>query len=768
MKTPPSILCRPLIALLASICFGEVNAQTKKNEPTSSSSHSDQTIVLSPFEVTASSDTGYGAQTASSASRLNLRYIDVPQSVSVVTQELMQDAFVFDSQEITKLVPGIQARANSHQPGTFYSRGIQISHTYVDGFIAPLAINRYRALYDRVEYVKGPASAAMGRGEAGGLVNYVSKSPLPKNRNTISVTIGTDNFYNFEADHNQLIGRDGKMAFRVPVYFMDTDGQRGGKLMHSRYYGIGPSFRWNISSKATLNFNTTYGYAQNPGPVGEAYWQDPNWYRGQVEIGQILPSQVNANWMPGRDPYIPNERVFGWEGKGRVSEIQSATLRFIYKFTDSLSYRQGISYSHVDEEYRRFALAPTALPDPNAPGDFRVGITYLHEYRENSSTRYQGDFLYEHDIANTKHQFLVGYDYFKGDNDTVSGSRGGLSQSLYNPDYNLPAGFNPNTYVTTFSNSNQQKVDGFGYYWQYSGNFLNDKINVMYGWRKDITGSSTFNRRTGATLNPDDLTTDVPRYSITYKPTENISTYLVHSEQADPRRTQAKYNNILPSTGAVGWADDDPRRQETLTAAVTASLDELGVKASLFDGKITASFALFEIRRDGFILNQFKAEPSRNGVGSVGYNELYVANGESVRGFEFEVFGKIEQLTVNASISSLDGSKIAANGSTIPMEALIDSAQIYLKYSFRDNKGNGFEINGASKLMFKGWIMLPGSTNPFSANQFYIDAGMSYYWRNGRYSAALRGNNLTNEMIYISGNSQLPLRRIYASFNTSF
>jgi len=742
-------------------------AFSQQASPGAPDSKKDEVVKLEPFQVTSSSDVGYGAQTASSSSRLNLRYIDVPQTVGVLTQELMNDAFVFDSQEFTKLVPGVQARANSHQPGTFYIRGLQITNTYVDGYIAPRAVNRDRALYDRVEYVKGPASAAMGRGEAGGLVNYISKVPLTRTRDSGEVTFGTDSFYRVEADHSQLITQDGRFAFRVPLYFQDSDNPRGGKLMHDRRYGIGPSFRWKISDKTDVNVITSYGYAQSPGPVGEAYWQNNEQFRLQVSLNQINPA---VNWNPGRgDAYIPKERVFGWEGRGRESKTTTFTTLLTHKFSDSLSFRQGASYTHIDEEYRRFSLSPTALPNPGVPGDYQVGISYMHEFRLLNSTRVQGDLLYEKDIAHTKHQFLVGYDAFWGDADTLSGQRGGLTQSLYHPDYTIPTGFNPDTYVTSYTTDQFNKNDGFGYFGQYSGSFFNDKINVLYGWRKDKTGSDTRNRFNNTESHPADLTTDVPRYSITYKPLDWLSMYYLHTEQADPSSTAAVYTNILPSAGAVGWSPNDPRLQERITSAVTAQLDELGVKASLLENRITATFALFELKRDGFILNTFASEPSPNGVGSVSFNRNYIANGENVRGFEFEVFGQLaRRLTLNASVSSMDGTKLSSTGAIIPIEALIDSASLNLKYDFRNAQRNGFEITGGTKLMFKGWTMAPGGYETFHADQYYVDLGANYYWRNGRYRATVRCNNITNEFIFISGNSQLPLRRAYVSFSTFF
>jgi outer membrane receptor for ferric coprogen and ferric-rhodotorulic acid len=736
--------------------------------PASGAGQMDDTPVrLSAFEVQASASTGYGAEYSSSSSRLNLRYIDVPQSVGVITSEFLTDAFIFDSREFTKFVPNVQPRANTHQPETFYIRGLQISNTYVDGYIAPLTVNRDRALYDRIEYVKGPASAAMGRGEAGGLVNFISKTPLNANRNAYEITFGTDKFYRAEFDHSARIGSDGKKAYRVPLFFEDGDGTRGGDLMRTRKYGLAPSFRWDIGTKSNLVVTTSYAYNQVGGPVGEAYWQNNEQFKLQADLGQINP---DVNWNPFRgDAYIPDDRVFGWAGKGRQSNTTTLTALFVHKFNDSFSLRQGVSRNDIDEELRRFAMSPTALPVDATRADFRVGLSYLHQFLDVDSTRIQGDVLYEAKAGSSSHQILAGYDYVRGNSSNRNGQRGGLSQSLYNPDYNLPAGFNPDTYITTFTTDSVSESDGFGYFAQYSGSFFNNKLSVMYGWRKDRTGSTTTNRRNNTVTAPADLETDVPRYSISYKPADWATIYYVHSEQADPTRTQAKYNNILPSAGAPGWDPNDPRFDERITSAVTAELDEIGVKAQLLDNRVIASFAMFNIVRNGFILNDFKSEPGSNGVGSVSYNRFFIVNGEGARGFEFELTGRLtNRLTLLASFAAIDGDKPASDGRIVPIEAMQDTAMFNAKYDFRDRNRNGFEITAAAKLIFKGWVMAPGTYENFRGDQYMVDAGASYSWGNGKYNVRLRGNNLGDKLVFISGNSQWPLRRFFLSFGSSF
>ncbi len=768
MSTPPRSP-RGLAQALGLLLLPAALLAQSTPAPTAAGSQGvDNPIKLSAFEVQSTS-TGYGAQYSSSSSRLNLRYIDVPQSVGVITSEFLNDAFIFDSREFTKFVPNVQPRANTHQPEIFYVRGLQISNTYVDGYISPLAVNRDRALFDRVEYVKGPASAAMGRGEAGGLVNFISKTPLSTNRNTYDITVGSDSFYRGEFDHSARLTSDGKMAYRVPLFYEEGDNPRGGELMRARKYGLGPSFRWDIGGKTSLFVNTSYSYNQSGGPVGEAYWQNNEQFRLQVSLNQINPNNP-AQWNPLRgDAYIPKERVFGWAGRGRESDTINLAAFLTHKFTDSLSFRQGIKRNDIKEELRRFALAPAALRHPTIPNEFQVGVSYLHEFRELTSTRIQGDVLYEIKAGSMAHQFLAGYDYVRGDSDTRSGQRGGLSQNLYNPDYSLPAGFNPDTYVTTFTTDSFGKNDGFGYFGQYSGSFFDNKLNVMYGWRKDKSGSETLNRRNNVRTTPADLVTDVPRYSISYKPVDWATIYYVHSEQADPRRTTLVYGNILPSAGATGWLTTDPRFNETITSQVTAQMDEIGVKGSLFDNNITASFAMFKIVRDGFILNDFRSEPGSNGIGTVSFNRNYVVNGENARGFEFELNGRLtRRLTVLAGFAAIDGDKPASDGRIVPIEAMIDSAMINLKYDFRDANRNGFDVTAGGKLMFKGWVMAPGTYESFRGDQYLLDAGVGYSWDKGRYSARIRCNNLTNEFVFISGNSQWGLRRIFFSFSGRF
>jgi hypothetical protein len=104
----------------------------------------------------------------------------------------------------------------------------------------------------------------------------------------------------------------------------------------------------------------------------------------------------------------------------------------------------------------------------------------------------------------------------------------------------------------------------------------------------------------------------------------------------------------------------------------------------------------------------------------------------------------------------------------VPIEAMINSAMINARYDLRDNNRNGFEVTAGGKLMFKGWVMAPGTYESFRADQYLLDAGVNYSWANGRYSVRVRCNNIMNDLVFISGNSQYALRRFFISVPIRF
>ena len=766
------------------------------------------TVILEPFQVKGSSNTGYGAQEASSSSRLNMAYVDIPQAVSVVTAEFLQDAHITESHDFVKFVNNVYPRATAHQPELFFIHGLQVTKSWVDGFVSTLPVNRDSALYDRIDYVKGPASAAMGRGDAGGMVNFVPKRPTGAEMSAATLTFGDHQMYRAEADHSGRITSDGKVAYRIPLYYEQQNNPVGGDLLHIKKYGIGPSVSWKISKDTDLYVSTGAWIYNGPGVIAERDWSNPNIYRALVSLGQIPATNPNL-WNPISNPrnpdgkgdaYIPDDRIFGFPGPGRQNSVVEASATLVHKFADWLSYRQGVRVDSMHEHMRRYGLNVAVPRSPVDPTDFLVGITQQQTLISSNSVRAQGDLLASHDFESTaskefssSQQLLLGYDLYSNSSANYSAQIGGLAQSLYHPNYSVPlsattglplANYDADTYVPFAANTarNQNHGNGLGYYFQYSGWFFNRRVNLMYGVREDRTASTQYNLRTNPTtvIQTGTVSTTVPRYSITYKPYSNLSLYYLHSEQADPPATSAEYSNFTTSGGGTAPPPGDPIYNRTITAQTKARYDEFGAKTQLFDKAITASIAFFQSYRSGFILNQQLNQVGANGIGSVLFNKFYVVNGEVTQGVEAEMSGRpLPRLTMTAGFAFQSGQKPApgsaptvygqaGNGQLMPNESMINSMMFYGKYDFRDEHKDGFEVTAGGKFFFKGWVVSPGTYLTFNQNQYLIDLGGSYYFKHGRYFVNASLNNATNQLVYMSPNSQWGLRRMIMSIGTRF
>jgi outer membrane receptor for monomeric catechols len=727
----------------------------------------DQPVSLSPFEVRTSSDTGYGALYSNSASRGNLRYIDVPQTVNLVTSELLEDAAVFDSREFLQFVPNMTPRANTHQPETFFARGFQINNTYVDGYLTAMGTNRDAALYDRVAYVMGPASAAMGRGEAGGLVNYVSKRPTPRPFDRWRVTVGTDNFYRAELDHNRVLGSSGKWAYRIPVYFEEGDDARGSEINQRKKHGIGPSVIWHVGPNTDLALNTAYTKFIGPGSVGSSWWSHPDMWRMEVERGQ----NVGSNWNPFDFPLIPEDVVHGYPGKGRETDAYEALLLLTHKFNDAISLRKGVRWQQIDSVRRQFATPSGVLDHPSDPNDFLVPITFRHDIHAEELWRTQLDVLFEREVASINHQLIIGYDAYTQDGELLGGNRGGplLRQSLYNPDYTLPEGFDPETFVTNKNRDRRIREEGIGYFAQYNAMFFDNRLVFTAGWRGDDTKNRNLNRRNNRLDILKDHTS-VPRISVRYSPTPRMTVYYLHSVQEDPPRTLAKFANFTVVGNGSLPPDDDPIHDETIVEALGAKLNEVGLKVTFFDEKLTGTVSVFDLFRTNFRINS-QEFVSTGPTETDGYTRVrrFLAEGEKVRGFEAQLVGQAtERLTLMASMGIMGGKRPDEDGTLFNIESLIDTLKVRGKYNLRGANNNGFDVTWGINYYFKGWTLWQNSLTTFSDDQLTVDVGGSYYWAKGKYSLTLNVKNVGNELIYLSPNSHWSLRRVLLSFAAKF
>ncbi len=229
----------PLLAL-TPICRAQVVAgdRSDPNRTNSSSTGkpdhgfgSEETVVMSPFEVDAAGQRGYYAPNTMAGTRLNSKLSDLASSIAVVTKEQMADFALLDINDVFLYEAGTEGTGN-YTEFSFGNNGYPLDNTQLE----PNQANRVRGVssantargnfetsgrvpidpidIDAVEISRGPNANIFGLGNAGGTVNVVPASAnLQRHRSEISLRGDTFAGFRTSVDLNRVL-KTGKLAAR--------------------------------------------------------------------------------------------------------------------------------------------------------------------------------------------------------------------------------------------------------------------------------------------------------------------------------------------------------------------------------------------------------------------------------------------------------------------------------------------------------------------------------------------------------------------------
>jgi catecholate siderophore receptor len=250
-KTAPAAArLLPLGALAAG--FGLLNgaalAQTAPAAPAAAASapaKPESTLAPVPVRARVETDKDSVRATTTTIGKGNQELRDIPQSITVVTEKLIDDRNLDTLKEALKNTAGISFQAAEGGEEDIRLRGFSLQSTgdiFIDGMRDPAFYDRDSFNWDRLEVLRGSASMLFGRGSTGGAVNQVSKQPMLINQNEVALTIGSGEYVRMTGDFNLRTGENS--ALRITAMNTLADGY-GAKLDKQ---GFAPSFRWGIGT----------------------------------------------------------------------------------------------------------------------------------------------------------------------------------------------------------------------------------------------------------------------------------------------------------------------------------------------------------------------------------------------------------------------------------------------------------------------------------------------------------------------------------------
>ena len=537
---------------------------------------------------------GYDIEKTRSATKTETPLIDVPQTVTVLSREQLDDQGVESLNDALRYVPGVVLGQGEGHRDQITLRG---QSTTADFFLDGLRDDAqyYRSLYniDRVEVLKGANALIFGRGGGGGVINRVSKAP-EFNKTRTDFAAGLDSFggWSLAADLDQPLGES--LAARFNATYEDFANHRDGYDGH--FVGVAPTLGWRLGEATRMVLG--YEYADD-----------------QRVTDRGVPSFAGA-------PLRGYDDTFFGSPTANHSAVTAhiARARLDHDFSDALSVNLTGQYAHYDKYYgnvyARSAATATTVELEGYNSD---------TIRENWIV--QGNMVWKGETGGIGHQILLGFE--AGDQLTdakrseatfgpaaTSRTTVALAQRLTLPTVTFGAS----------SRSSLSKVRALSAYVQDQLD-LGDLIKVVLGLRYDDFRITSTNRANGfATARSDGKWS--PRAGLIIKPRENVSLYASYAK------------SFLPQSGD----------QFTVLDATTATLApeefrnlEAGVKWDLSE-RLAFTAALFQIDR-----SNTRANDPVTGV--------VVQTGKSrTKGFEAAMVGQLAKgLQVTLGYALQDG-----------------------------------------------------------------------------------------------------------------
>lgn len=343
-------------------------------------------------ETTMGPVVGYVAKRTTIGTKTDTPINEIPQTISVITRDEMDQRGVQDFNSAVAYTPGIRVldyAGGQGAPDIFLRgfRAFNLFGIYQDGLRT--GFNQYDTNFEtfgleRIDVVKGPASVLFGQMAPGGVVNMTSKRPQETPIRHIEMQGGSFDRRQFGLDVGDQLDSAGTLFGRVVVIQRDS----GTQVDHSpddRTY-VAPSLTWKPDDANTLTLLTSY----NKSKTGGSEQSFP-------AIGTVLPSP---------NGHIDSDRYLGW--KGSYYHVETTSVGSIYEhlFDNGWKFQQNLRYMHSKVGF--LASGPdVVLNDDGLTQD--VGLQYRPK---NSNT-----FMVDNNIQGTfntgpfQHTLLTGVDY---------------------------------------------------------------------------------------------------------------------------------------------------------------------------------------------------------------------------------------------------------------------------------------------------------------------------------------------------------------------
>ncbi|MBT9394883.1 TonB-dependent receptor [Hymenobacter sp. NST-14] len=714
------------------------------------------TASLQSVEVVGRASRDYTSEYSFSATRTAVLNKELPQAIGTVTKELMADRQAFQLADAVKTVSGVT-------PSSFYNqyaiRGISQNEEgqIINGlrtrqyyFLQPLTAN-----IERVEVLKGPASATFSSVDPGGSINLVTKKPLAVRRREVGLAVGSFGTLRGTLDFTGPLNEQKTLLYRVNGAVQQARSFRD--LVRNNAVLLSPSFSYVPNERTALNAELIFNN------------QDGNLDRGQPIFGAVA-GQTDLNSTPiGLNLAAPNDFF--------TSRELLITGNLAHKLTDFLSVNATYMKQTWTENLQEHRTTNAFAVDlSNQPVPSLAAMQFVQRQQFWNVDNLNAYLNLRLSTGPVSHELLAGYDLSDWEktrgggqnaargllltNGTVAGSFVPANAASYQtitaggttlPRPNVPY-FDLNTPAYTIRNGHDYVLNvrtalpaalttTQAFYAQEQLRWK--KLLVLLGLRhesfRDITNYEAPGERSFR------QTALLPRVGLTYAVLPVLNVYATYLKGF---QGQSNTVSLMPNTGAFFNTATSANRFEPLRS----DLKEVGAKATLAQGRLSVNLAAYEINQRNLLLNaNLPAFP----------DSLVTRGAERSRGLEVDVAGYLTpEWQLNAAYSYIDAVIVRDNDASLAgarkQNTPVNSGNLWTRYNFRPTSPLG-DLGVGVGVQYSG-SKIPWFTRAFEVPAYtLLDAALYYTPAGSSVQVALNVNNLTNRTYWVGAQNYLRL-----------
>lgn len=642
-----------------------------------------------------------------------------PQSISIVSQQLMADQQMTDINDAMRATPGLSVQNDTYRTSYILSRGFRLENFQLDG-AAPMAqgssvgsfysSNIYDlAEFDHIEVLRGSAALFGGTGDPGGIVNMVRKRPLDAFQLKLTASAGSWDNYRQELDVTGPIAFDGKLRGRMVVantdrqYFIDNRSTEKPLV-----YGV-------MEADVTDDTMLTAGFRYNKSHENGTQTSVPRYLDGS-DIGLSRSASLGTKWgytdVTGREVFA----------------------KIDHKLSDD--WKVNVSYTDLwDVGYFKTSTVLGVGVNPATGAGLSWNSTTTKQ--ENQQRMWDANLAGKFELFGLEHHVVVGGDYQEINSRWLGATRvpGGPLNPLDPNSTPFPEPADNTNYSRDYSPNDQTQ---YGLYGSLRLQ-LAEPLHLILGARvQRFKFDQLYQTRSGNTwttqsdISMREPTKVTPYGGLVYDLNDEWSVYGSYSEIYKPQ---------------ASLRDGEGNALE----AMQGKTYETGLKGELFGGSVNTNVALYYTTRE----NQGVRDPGypQNDFDFAG-SCCYVSNGKVVsKGIDMEVSGEVmpDWMLMAGYTFNMNRNKDAdAPLSTMTPKHLFKMFSTYrLPGVFSDFKVGG-GVNLQSSNYFSGTVTSNGASNAydFSQSGYAVWNALAEYRVDEHWTVTYNANNIFDKNYY--------------------